>query len=29
MKIVEMRERLKNLHHFYRIRIEEERNANM
>ena len=28
-RVVEMREKLKNLHHFYKIRIEEERNANI
>lgn len=27
--IIELRERLKNIHHFYRIRIEEERSKNM
>ena len=28
-KAIELRERLKNIHHFYRIRIEEERNKNL
>lgn len=28
-KVVELRERLKNIHHFYRIRIEEERSKNV
>ena len=28
-KTIELRERLKNIHHFYRIRIEEERNKNL
>ena len=28
-KTIELKERLKNIHHFYRIRIEEERNKNL
>lgn len=28
-KVIELRERLKNIHHFYRIRIEEERSKNI